>query len=296
MSDQVARILFKKSKVSKELTAHIVSGVLKLDYEDVLNNLKLESEEIAYNVNQVDSRTDIMLENRDYYVTIEICYTKGTLRQRQTDTYIYQLYLGQVYKRDSLKNMKKIIQIIIENYDYFHKDKFIYEVVFMEKKTHIVEDEFIKKYHINLAKLKKVSYNSIRNETDILKKILYMFVCSEEDLEKIYKGDTFMEKVVKEARTIAGFADVPLYFESEEEIKRSDMEEAREKFLQEGREKGLKEGMKQGLKEGLEKGTMQKQNEMVINMYNNNLSLELIREISGLSITEINNILENEKR
>ena len=110
-----------------------------------------------------------------------------------------------------------------------------------------------------------------------------------------------MEKVVKEARTIAGFADVPLYFESEEEIKRSDMEEAREKFLQEGREKGLKEGMKQGLKEGieqgikegLEEGTMQKQNEMVINMYNNNLSLELIRDISGLSITEINNILKN---
>jgi len=285
MSDQVARILFKKSKVSKELTAHIISEVLKLDYLEVLNNLEIKSEETAFNVSQIDSRTDVNLENKDYYITIEICYTKGSVRQRQTDTYVYQLYLGQVYKRESLKNMKKVVQIILENYDYFHQDKFIYEVVFMEKNTHIVEDDFIKKYHINLAKLKNVSYNSIRNEDNILKKILYMFVCKEDELEKAYEGDTFMEKVVKEARTIAGFEDVPLYFESEEEIKRLDIEEA----IENGRKMGYEEGLEKGRKDGI----TQKQNEMIKDMYKNNISIEMISKVTELAVNEINDIIKN---
>ena len=269
LSDQVARILFKKSKVSKELTAHIVSEILKIDYLDVLNNLKISSEEPSYNIKQMDSRTDVMLYDKDYYVTIEICYTKGSIRQRQTDTYVYQLYLGQVYKRESLKNMKRIIQIIIENYDYFHKDKFIYEVVFMEKNTHLVESEFIKKYHINLAKLKNVSYNSIRKEENILKKILYMFVCKEDELEKAYEGDTFMEKVVKEARTIAGFEDVPLYFESEEEIKRLDIEEARQHGIEENKK------------------------ETIMNMLKDNVDLSIISKYTNTSIDQIKKIIKN---
>ena len=41
--------------------------------------------------------------------------------------------------------MKKIIQIMIENYDYFHEGKFVYEVGFMGKNLGIPEDNLITK-------------------------------------------------------------------------------------------------------------------------------------------------------
>ena len=44
-----------------------------------------------------------------------------------------------------------------------------------------------------------------------------------------------------------------------------------------------------------EKGIEEKQKEIVLNMLNKGLELNLISEISGLSIDEINKIKENDK-
>ena len=100
---------------------------------------------------------------------------------------------------------------MIENYDYFGRGEFSYEVGFMEKNLHIPEDDLITKFHLSLESIRKIDYTSIRNEKDALKRLLYMFVCDEENLEKAYRGDLFMEKVIKVAREIAGKESIPLY-------------------------------------------------------------------------------------
>ena len=41
MNDKVAKKIFKNSKVSKELTARIVSEILNINYEDIYNNIRL---------------------------------------------------------------------------------------------------------------------------------------------------------------------------------------------------------------------------------------------------------------
>ena len=68
-----------------------------------------------------------------------------------------------------------------------------------------------------------MNYTSIRKENDALKRILYMFVGKDEDLDKAYKGDKFMEEVLKNAREISGEYKIPLFL-SEEEIRRLDRE------------------------------------------------------------------------
>ena len=157
-----------------------------------------------------------MLEDNTMLVDIEICWTKGNTRQRQTDTYIYQLYLGQLKRSKDYKNMKKIIQILIESYDYFKKDKLIYDVVFMEQNLHIVEDNFIHKYHINLDKVKNMSYNILKKKENKIERLLYFLICENDKMLKdIYKGDKFMEEVVKEAKEIAGYFDADLYLPEE---------------------------------------------------------------------------------
>ena len=272
MNDKVAKKIFKNSKVSKELTARIVSEILNIDYEDIYNNIRLISEEVAFSALTVDSRTDVMLESNSIYVDVEICYTKGSTRDAQTNTYVYQIFLSQIKNYHDYKKIKKVIQILIENYDYFNENKFIYDVVLMEKNLHLIEVDWIEKYHVNLEYLRKLGYNIIINEEEKLSKLLYFLVCEKDMLEEVYKGDEFMEKVVKEAREIAGLDNLNLYF-SEEEVQKMDMEESYEK--------------------GLNDGIVQKEREMVINMFNKNISTELIAECANLTTREVNEIIRN---
>ena len=140
----------------------------------------------------------------------------------------------------------------------------------MESELYIPDNPFIVRYHINLALIRKMKYTSIKDERNALKKILYMFVCEDYNLEKAYEGDKFMEEVVKIAREISGKEKIPLYL-SEDEIRRLDREEA------------VEEGYAAGKKE------------MVINMYNKNISLDIISEVSNLPKEEIQKILEENK-
>ena len=70
MNDIVAKKIFKKSSVSKELTSRIVSEILKADYDEIYNNIKLVPEEIAFSALTVDSKADVMLEDNKMYVDI----------------------------------------------------------------------------------------------------------------------------------------------------------------------------------------------------------------------------------
>ena len=173
--------------------------------------------------------------------------------------------------------MKNIVQIMIEDYDYFGKDEFLYEVGFMEKKLHILEGDIITKYHISLEKLKEIDYNSIKYEKDALKRILYMFVCNEENLEEAYKGDTFMENVVKTAKEIAGKNGIPLFL-SEAEVRRLDNEEA---------------AIKEGYDAGYNTGALEKQTEMILNMYTKKYPIDVICDATNLSIDEIKKIIKD---
>ena len=272
MNDLVIKPLLKNSVVARELTSRIISNVMNVSYEEIYNNLKYIDNDRSYSSKVVDARTDIMVETNKYFINLEICYTNGINRDRQMDTYNYELYISQAIKTSNYKYMKQIVQIMIENYDYFHNKEFIYEVCFMEKNLHLTENNFITKYHINLDLLKNIDYNSIKYEKDALKKMLYMFVCEKENLDKAYKGDLFMEKVIKTAKEIAGKEKIPLYL-SESEIRRLDREEA--------------------VEEGFNAGIKKNRTEMIINMFNDNLDIKLISKYANISIDEVKQIINN---
>ena len=62
-----------------------------------------------------------------------------------------------------------------------------------------------------------------------------------------------------------------------------------------GLEKGEKLGLEKGEKLGLEKGIKEGKIEMIINLLQENMSLEIISKISGLTIAEIKKIQEKNK-
>ena len=70
--------------------------------------------------------------------------------------------------------------------------------------------------------------------------------------------------------------------------------EGRQKGIKEGLTQGRKEGRQKGIEEGLTKGRKQGKQEGIVeiakNMFKQNLSVEMISSITGLSIEEINNL------
>ena len=108
----------------------------------------------------------------------------------------------------------------------------------MEKNLHIVEDEKIEKFRINVANLSKSTYNDIMSNT--LKYYLYFIVCNDDtQLEEIYGADDFMKKVIKESKKVAGTLRIPLYFPlTDEEVEKLD----EQYFIQQGISKGIEQG------------------------------------------------------
>ncbi len=148
----------------------------------------------------------------------------------------------------------------------------------MEKNLHLKEDDTVEKFHVNLAYLEKLGYNEIKSDVDKLKKLLYFLICDDKKLDVIYKGDLFMEKVVKEAREIAGFDKVKLYF-TEDEVLKYDNEIR----------------YNDGFKKGLEQGILQNKQEMVISLYKNGVTLDIIAKSANLSIDEVKDIIKKNK-
>ena len=64
-----------------------------------------------------------------------------------------------------------------------------------------------------------------------------------------------------------------------------------ETAIDEAREEGLVQGLEQGIEQGLEQGLEQGRKQLVCEMVSRGMTLELISEMTGLSIEEIKSML-----
>ena len=108
-----------------------------------------------------------------------------------------------------------------------------------------------------------------------------MLVFNEEDneeLSKVYEGESIMEEYVKDAKRasmeddIVGLYDKELH---EEKLRITELEEAREKGIETGMAAGIAQGRKESILETAK------------NMLNKKLDINLIAECTGLTKEEI---------
>ena len=287
LNEKVAKKLFKNELYGKILSAKVISDILNIDYDTIYNNIKLSSEEIAFSAKTLNSTADAIYYDDVHYFNIEVNFNNYKNKPRQLSSYTYQLYLGQIHSHNDYPKLKRIIQISLDSWDYFHCNEFMYYVYFMEQKTHQIESDDITKIHINLAYLQKLDYTNIEISGNKLMKDLYFLSCGDnEKLDIVYGGDNLMEKIIDEAKKIANELELDLYA-TDEEFRRMDQEEYFNN--------GLKEGIEQGIKQGIEQGILQKQKELVINFYNNKVPIEVIAKSANLTTKEVKSIIDNKK-
>ena len=295
LNEKIAKKLFKNEKYGKELSARLISDFLEADYKEVYDNLSISTDEIAFSSLTVNSTADAIYYDDKCYFNIELNFYGYDGKIVQLESYVYQLYLGQLRSCKDYRNIKKIIQISIDNFDILKKNEFTYRFMLMDDKYHIPYNGIIELLHINIDFVRNLDYNEVVKSSNKLIKDFYFFVCDDDKLiDKVYKKDELMKKIIEEAKKIAGVEKMDLYL-TDEELMKQDQEyyynkghdEGYDKGINEGYDKGINEGYDKGINEGYDKGI----NEMIVNMYNNGYRGEDISKITRKSIDYIKGII-----
>ena len=58
----------------------------------------------------------------------------------------------------------------------------------------------------------------------------------------------------------------------------------------------IDKGIEQGINKGFEQGSIKKEREIVINMHNKGIAIDTIAECSGLSISDVEKIINSEEK
>ena len=274
LNDKIVKKLFTNgSKASEEFLYLIISTVLKIPKEKLKRDFKLLHPEIGLNDKNINSEADLVFENENYYISLEINYNNYKSLIGKNFSYVCILYLRDIKNKKNYKNLKEIYSINIDGFDYFGRNEFIYESELIENKLLLKRNLGIHYIDINLEYLQKLGYNDIINKKEI-EKACYIFVCqNEEILDRIY-GDSYMSEFKKEAEKLSSELDEMFYYDKE----KLDQEIA------------FNNGLTRGKKEGIEKGIKEGKIEIVKKMLSRGDSLDDIKEITGLSKEEIENL------
>ena len=261
------------SKEGKGLLCEILSELLKIDYYYVYENIEIINGNVpSLDIKRVKSQTDIicLVENNQFIVEMNNRYYEKSIYKN--GYYLFSNYVEKANNQNEYGKNLNTYLINIDNFDVIKKNEFIYTFSISEDKYKNILYKNIKIININLDYLRKIEYTKYNK----LEKLFKIFV--ETDISKLkdLMGNRNIERVIRFMDKLKNHKDYMIEYDYEA-FKASEYEDA----LKENTERNRRE-YEEKLEEKLE--------EQVIKMKQNNISNEIISNITGLSLEEIANI------
>ena len=283
-------VMFQQMFISKEampLLEHIIAIFGNIDIKDVKGKVRLLPNELKQtSAKDTRSKSDIIADyfkdekNIDKYI-VEMNSSK---RMPWRNVFYAYKVAGGGISIDDDKYVKKYDTILINfNSFYDSKHKFI-RMITMREEDGTIYDDSTKIFEVNMAKAKDTSYNYVDKQEEQVAIISRMFMTEsslelgKESNELMGKKDT--EKLVSRAKELSSDGEYVRLFDKEENYK----ELIRNTELAEAREEGKLEGKLEGSKE--------KALEMAKKCLEKNMDNNLIAELTGFSIKEIESLKE----
>ena len=288
-NDVVFQRLFCKD--NPEITKAFVEALLdeKVSKMIINDDKELLSEKLDLKSGSLDLQVDI---NDNEKIDVEIQLIERENFAERLLFYFSQLYIRGIKRGDSYLTAKKVVLIAIIDYEL----KIDKKIDKMETIWHITEDNNPKirltnKFEIHILELGKVKEEYRKNKEN--KKAQWLLFLDNPELKEV---EEIMEsnKEVKEA--------VIKVREMSEDEKLQRLADLREKAImdekaiyqaglnngkEEGRVEGEKLGRAEGEKLGREKGRVETMKEVAKKLLKQNMKIENISEITGLTIEEI---------
>lgn len=185
---------------NKEYLARILSNILNIDKEYILDNMVYKNTEHT-KLSKKDKRkiSDLIVEVENMKINLEM--NKGYYKSltHKNNMYIYRLILGSIKEKEEYIDYDKMIIQVNFDVKWKFRDKLITKFEMIEKETGKKRCDYIESndpiiYHVNLSKIKDMYYNKDKLNT-FERELALMILDNKRELKEVSEGDDVMDKV-----------------------------------------------------------------------------------------------------
>ncbi len=320
-TDAAFKALISNKKYQKVLE-FITSILLDVSIEEVRGRVEVKDREILkQRKNEKAKRVDVLLEYEEILLNIEMNANKREQDYLiiRNSNYIFAIYVRN-YKKGELYNKRKVVQYNFNRFPIADSQKEVahHKFTFYDKQHAYELKNNIEIHYLNIEKCREVCYNKGIGKKDKLIKIGALLTCrTTQELEKILKGDDFMDEDTKKelrkaVKELSEDAFIISEFDVEEEERRyqayveekrkenerkhqeqlhqyqEEIKKSKEEIQKSKEEiKKSKEKVKESKEEGIKKGMLDSARSIAKRMLQENLDISLIVKLTNLSEEEI---------
>ena len=187
-SDAVFKSLFQDSTM-RGILAYVIHKVTLLKEDYLLKHMIFgNSEEAKNRVALKGNTTDLVVDILNKKILLEMNQYNTKDNEFRNNAHYYGAIANDIRVNDTYLNIKQIYQINFDVEKAF-TDNLIAEIVSIDKYTGIVDNDFYKKYRINLVKVRKKYYTEASELSRFEKILLILQLEDKKELRKIARGD-----------------------------------------------------------------------------------------------------------
>ena len=285
LSDLFARYLLGKNG-NEDLLENLVNATLSdFNFEEVKDLEIIDPFNLSENIDLKESIIDVKAKTKDNKTVIiefQLCGNKNFVDR--IFYYISKNIVNELHEGEDYQEVQKIISINLLdfNLDFGDEGKPHRCFKLIDTENQNISLDYIQMHLIEVQRFIDILENSTIEELKKNKLLTWMKFFTSNNLELI-------EKELKEANPIMTKA-IEEYkrFTSDDKLMRAYA--ARDAFLV-GQKMMLsrerEEGIKEGIKEGIEKGKLAEQISIAKSMKKENIDIEVIKRVTGLTIEEL---------
>ena len=266
------------------LVKFMVSQILKINIRNMKSEIKIKNIRLPNNfVKEKNKYCDFVIEYQNTELIIEVNnnFIGNFIRN---DVYAFSNIVN-AYSVDNAKYYKDNMKFLLININFhkYAKDKKRkpYKVTYL-KRTYKRKDYLLKIIDVNMDYFYDKKYAevleyekfykliTIKSKKELLainddKNYIYEY---QEEMSRLMEMEGYKDMVVLNAKAERRLWEQNLYYE------------------------GQVDGMEKGFEQGISRGVKKKQNEMILNMYKDNMPFNTIAKYANIAVSEVKSIIK----
>ena len=269
LSNTMFKTMFYNSKRLK-YSVKFISYYLDISYEELIKNIRLVKSELDKESNDMkEERSDYVAEINNSKINIEVNNTNSVEVMERNLEYAFRLYGERVRIGKKYNNIyNQVIQININNFSFIGNDKIV-DIYSFQNDEGIVLNDKLTIIQIYIPNLRKKCYTMGREKLSEEEKYLLGLVEEDKEFSKSIGGDLdIMIEYVNEAGEVTMGTNFGESYDKEWALQ------------------------DQGRREGIEEGRITEKKELALKMCKENIDINVISRITGLTIEEIKKLVD----
>ena len=301
LSDLFARYLLGKNG-NEDLLENLVNATLKdFNFEEVKDLEIIDPFNLSENIDLKESIIDVKAKTKDNKTVIiefQLCGNKNFVDR--IFYYISKNIVSELHEGEDYQEVQKIISINLLdfNLDFGDEGKPHRCFKLIDTENQNISLDYIQMHIIEVQRFIDILENSTIEELKNNKLLTWMKFFTSKNLDlvenELKEANPIMTKAIEEYKRFTSDDKLMRAYAARDAFlvgQKMMLSRERKEGIKEGIEKGMKEGIekgiKEGIKEGIEKGKLAEQISIAKSMKVENIDIETIKRITGLTLEEI---------